>query len=55
MSGRARAWMLIVRRVWAALLVLGWIAPLEAHRLALVIGNDTYQRAEPLHALRDKG
>jgi hypothetical protein len=44
--------MLLLRRGLAALLLLAWIGPIEAHRLALVIDNDTYQHAEPLHNAR---
>jgi hypothetical protein len=47
--------MLLLRRGLAALLLLAWIGPTEAHRLALVIGNDTYQHAEPLHNARADG
>lgn len=36
----------------AALMVLGWARPTEARRLALVIGNDSYQHAEPLRNAR---
>jgi len=52
MSRRARAGMLLLRRGLVGLLLLAWIGPAEAHRLALVIGNDSYQSATPLQNAR---
>jgi hypothetical protein len=38
--------------VLVTLMLLGVAHPIEAHRLALVIGNDSYQHAEPLRNAR---